>query len=102
MADNLSAFIEAVAADPALQEKLNSVADADAVVAIAKEAGFVISAEEMEKMENSEEELNAEQLAAVAGGFVRGAVGNSWSWSSWLAANYGNKRAGKNRGFGWW
>ena len=73
MADNHSAFIEAVAADSSLQEKLNSVADADAIVAIAKEAGFVISAEEVEnhlkeKMKDSEEELTTEQLEAVTGG----------------------------------
>ena len=81
MADNHSAFIEAVAADSSLQEKLNSVADADAVVAIAKEAGFVISSEEVEnhlkeKLEESEEELTAEQLEAVAGGaaFVGGLI----------------------------
>jgi predicted ribosomally synthesized peptide with nif11-like leader len=97
MADNHSAFIEAVAADSSLQEKLNSVADADAVVAIAKEAGFVISAEEVEnhlkeKMEDSEEELTDEQLenvaggAAFIGGLVAGGVGAVY------AINHANKR----------
>ena len=45
--EQLKAFMEAVKADASLQEKLNAAADADAVVAIAKEAGFVISAEEL-------------------------------------------------------
>ena len=72
--DQFKAFLEAVSADSSLQEKLNSAADADAVVAIAaKEAGFVISAEAVEnhykeKLEESEEELTAEQLEAVTGG----------------------------------
>jgi len=75
--DQFEAFIEIVAADSSLQEKLNSVADADAVVAIAKEAGFVISAEAVEGLfEKSfnyvkyldKEELTLEQLEAVAGG----------------------------------
>ena len=37
--------MEAVKADAGLQQKLNAAADADAVVAIAKAAGFVISVE---------------------------------------------------------
>ena len=75
--DKFKAFIEAVAADSSLQEKLNRVTDADAVVAIAKEAGLVISAEAAEDLfEKSfnyvknldKEELTDEQLEAVAGG----------------------------------
>ena len=75
--DQFKAFIEAVAADSSLQEKLNSVEDADAVVAIAKDVGFVISAEAVannlrEKI--SEEGLTDEQLEAVAGGISLGTV----------------------------
>ncbi len=40
--EQLKAFLEAVKADAGLQEKLKAAADADAVVAIAKAAGFVI------------------------------------------------------------
>jgi predicted ribosomally synthesized peptide with nif11-like leader len=43
--EQLKAFLEAVKADAGLQENLKAAADADAVVAIAKDAGFVISAE---------------------------------------------------------
>ena len=39
--EQLKAFVEAVKADATLQEKLNAAADADAVVAISKAAGFV-------------------------------------------------------------
>ena len=57
--EQLKAFLEAVKADAGLQEKLNAAADADAVVAIAREVGFMISAEElqMSRAEISEEEL---------------------------------------------
>ena len=67
------ALIEAVKADSILLEKLNSATDADSVVVIAKEAGFEITAAEVEArleklFEDSEEDLTAEQLEAVAGG----------------------------------
>ena len=42
--EQLKAFLEAVKADAGLREQLKAAGDADAVVAIAKEAGFVISA----------------------------------------------------------
>jgi predicted ribosomally synthesized peptide with nif11-like leader len=45
--EQLKAFIEAVKADAGLQEQLNSSVDTDAVVAISKEAGFLISADEL-------------------------------------------------------
>ena len=61
----LKAFLEAVKSDAGLQEKLNAAADADAVVAIAKAAGFVISADELKK---SQAEISDEELEGVAGG----------------------------------
>ena len=45
--EQLNAFLEKVMADTSLQEKLKAASDADGVVAIAKEAGFKISAEEL-------------------------------------------------------
>ena len=62
--EQLKAFLEAVKADAGLQEQLKAAADADAVVAIAKAAGFAISADELNKRELSEKELEG-----VAGGF---------------------------------
>ena len=55
--EQLKAFQEAVQADEGLQEQLKAAADADAVVAIAKAAGFAISAEELQATELSDEEL---------------------------------------------
>ena len=57
--EQLKAFLEKVKADTSLQEKLKAAADADAVLAIAKEAGFMISAEDLTKAQSevSDEEL---------------------------------------------
>jgi len=45
--EQLKAFKSAVEADEGLQEQLKTVTDVFAVVAIAKAAGFVITAEEL-------------------------------------------------------
>ncbi len=63
--EQLKAFLGAVKADAGLQEKLKAAADADAVVAIAKAAGFVIAAEELMK---TQEEVSEEEMEGVAGG----------------------------------
>ena len=63
--EQFKAFLEAVKADAGLQEKLKAAADADAVVAIAKAAGFVISAEELKR---AQADLSDEELEGVAGG----------------------------------
>jgi len=64
--EQIKAFLEAVKADAGLQEKLKAAGDADAVVAIAKAAGFVISAEELKK---AQAEISEEELEGVAAGF---------------------------------
>ena len=61
----LKAFLEAVRADAGLQEKLKAATDADAVVAIAKDAGFMISADNLKKAQVA---LSEEELEGVAGG----------------------------------
>ena len=61
--EQLKAFI--AKGDSNLQEKLNAAADNDAVVAIAKEAGFSISADDLTKAQS---ELSEEELEGVAGG----------------------------------
>jgi len=71
--EQLKAFLEAVKADAGLQGKLNAAADAYAVVAIAKEAGFVISAEKLaggwgQRAQADQAEISEEGLEAVAGG----------------------------------
>ena len=78
--EQLKAFLEKVQSDTSLQEKLKAAGDANAVAAIAKEAGFIISADdltnlltksqselaELDMLELSDQELEE----GVAGGCV--------------------------------
>ena len=64
--EQLKAFLEKVQVDTSLQEKLNGAADADAVAAIAKEAGFSVSADDLTMAQS---ELSEKELEGVAGGF---------------------------------
>jgi predicted ribosomally synthesized peptide with nif11-like leader len=63
--EQLKAFLEAVKADAGLQEKLRGVVDADAVVAMAKESGFVIS---VEAVTGQGQELSDGELEGISGG----------------------------------
>ena len=67
--EQLTAFLEAVKADAGLQEKLKASSDSDAVVAIAKDAGFSISTNDLK---NGQSELSGQELESVAGGKVYG------------------------------
>ena len=64
--EQFKAFLEKVQSDTSLQVKLKAAADANAVVSIAKEAGFSISAEDLTQAQS---ELSDEELEGVAGGF---------------------------------
>lgn len=86
-AEHLSAFLAAVNADAGLREKLKGVTEPEAIVEIAKESGFSISSESLQKTDLSDEEL-----ASVTGAGVPlvpfwdfkeiigylGAVGTGW------------------------
>ena len=63
--EQLKAFLEKVQGDTSLQEKLKAAADSDAVLAIAKEAGFSISADDLKKAQS---EVSDEELEGAAGG----------------------------------
>ena len=65
--EQLKSFLDKVKADTTLQEKLKAAADADAALAIAKEAGFAITAEDIQSMQSSTD-LSDEELEGVAGG----------------------------------
>ena len=70
--EQLKAFLEKVKADTSLKEKLKAASDADGVVAIAKEAGFKISAEDLKNAQVTE--LSDEELEGAAGG-------GAYAWS---------------------
>ena len=63
--EQLKAFLEKVKGDTSLQEKLKAAGDADAVVAIAKAAGFLISADDLKQ---AQAEVSDEELEGVTGG----------------------------------
>ena len=65
--DQFKAFMEDVEDDAALQEKVHTEANryADAVVAIAKEAGFGITAEDVKR---AQLEISEDDLEGVTGG----------------------------------
>ena len=66
--EQLKAFLEKVKADTTFKDKLNRAADADAVVEIAKEAGFSITSEDIQPMQSATVELSDEELGNAAGG----------------------------------
>ncbi len=55
----LRAFVDKINSDPALAKKVNAAADAEAYVAVAEEAGFMLSVDDLElsKSEVSDSEL---------------------------------------------
>ena len=67
--EQLKAFIAKAKDDQAIQEKLKAAKTADAVVAIAKEAGFSISTDDLK---NARSEISDEELEGAAGGGGRG------------------------------
>ena len=65
--EQLKAFLDKVQVDTSLQEKLKAAADTDAVVSIAKEAGFSVSADDLTMAQS---ELSDEELEGAAGGLT--------------------------------
>ena len=67
--EQLNAFLEKVKADSTLQEKLKAAASPEAAIEIAKEAGFLITTEELQSFAQSTTvELSEKDLENVAGG----------------------------------
>ena len=68
MSAQLTAFLDAAKADTSLQEKLKAAGSPDAAVAIAEEAGFTFSSEDLLKATQGDVELEEWQLEAISGG----------------------------------
>ena len=66
--EQLNAFLEKVKGDTSLQEKLNAAASPEAAIDIAKEAGFAITAEDIQSMQSAPVELSDFELEDAAGG----------------------------------
>ncbi|QNI56294.1 nif11-like leader peptide domain protein [Synechococcus sp. BIOS-E4-1] len=72
--EQLKAFIEKVKADTSLQEQLKAAADVDAALAIAKEAGFMLSADDIRT------KISDDELEGAAGGGTNPCINNSQQW----------------------
>ena len=68
--EQLKAFLEKVKGDTSLQEKLKAAGSNEAAIEIAKEAGFAITAEDIQSMQSVE--LSDEELEGAAGGIGAG------------------------------
>ena len=66
--EQLKAFLEKVKADTSLQEKLKAAASPEAAIEIAKEAGFSITAEDIQLRQSATEQLSDEELEGASGG----------------------------------
>ena len=66
--EQLKAFLEKVKGDTSLQDKLKAAASPDAAVEIAKDAGFAITAEDIQSMQSAPVELSDVELEDAAGG----------------------------------
>ena len=71
--EQLKAFLEKVKGDTTLQEKLKAAGSNEAALKIAKDAGFAITAEDIQSMQSQSGELSDEELEGAAGG-------RSWTW----------------------
>ena len=58
--EQLNAFLEKVQGDTSLQEKLNAPTTPEAVIEIAKDAGFSITAEDIQSMQSQREKYQTE------------------------------------------
>ena len=66
--EQLKAFLEKVKGDTSLQEKLKAAANDDAVVAIAQEAGFVVTTDDINNAQPEIEDAELEDAAGGSGG----------------------------------
>ncbi len=68
--EQLKAFLEKVKGDTSLKEKLKAAADANAVVEIAKDAGFMIASDELNDLTQIRPVIAAsdQELEAAVGG----------------------------------
>ena len=69
--EQLKAFLEKIQGDTSLQEKLKAATSAEATVEIAKDAGFSITAEDIQSIQSATTELSDEELEGAAGGLPR-------------------------------
>ena len=68
--EQLNALLEKVKSDAELQEKLKAAASQEAALEIAKEAGFSITAEDIQSRQSTTDEVSDKELEGTTGGFT--------------------------------
>ena len=81
--EQFKAFLEKVKSDTELQDKLKAAASNEAALQIAKDAGFSITAEDIQSMHSAPVELSDEELETAAGGAC------DWRCATWIESNTG-------------
>ena len=81
--DQLTALDEKVKTDTALRAQLAGAESAEAAVEIAKDAGFSITAEDIQSMQSATVELSDDELDAAAGGLGGWGCGSSPGTNPW-------------------
>ena len=91
--EQLKALVEKAASDTALSDKIGAATTAEAVIEIAKAAGFSITSEDIQlllsllsEVSEEEEELTDDDLENVAGGGWGNRWGNAWDIDKLQAA----------------
>ena len=91
--EQLKALVEKVASDTELSDKIGAATTAEAVIEIAKAAGFSITSEDIQlllsllsEVSEEEEELTDDDLENVAGGGWGNRWGNAWDVDKLQAA----------------
>jgi predicted ribosomally synthesized peptide with nif11-like leader len=67
-AEQFSALLAQLQEDSGLMEELSGAAGLDAAVAIAKDAGFDVTQDDLNNYRASQGSISAEELAAISGG----------------------------------
>ena len=68
--EQLKVFLEKVKSNTELQEKLKAAASPEAALEIAKDAGFAITAEDIQSMQSATVEVSDDELEGAAGGRI--------------------------------
>ena len=92
MQDKMKAFLEAAAQDPALAEALEKAETPEAVIALAKEKGFEITAEDLASVPETGE-LSDDELDGVAGGMILNPLTALGGLAALLFRRFGGKKS---------
>ena len=95
--EQLKAFLEAVKSDLNLQEKLKKAENADAIAEIAKVAGFMISANEIQNSESQSAVLSDGELEGVVGGDIFNSHGPKKAWYVQFCGDTANPDTNANK-----